>query len=300
VATLDLDCVEASVESAESPLGSWLSARWSPTADSPLYGIVERIWYFDGMLTHERERVFPDGSAELIVMLDEPHRDGDTEVPSPFPPVCINGIRTRPSVVVAPAGRCRVLGIRVHAIGACRLLHEPMTDLVDVTIDLQQSLGRMAAELGERCATAAQAFAWNNTRNARGVLGVAIDWLCYQIAKRDDADRAVSWSAHEIRRARGVISIDEIAAHLGMPRALFARRFSDFVGVTPKRFARILRFHNALALIGRGQGIATAAAELDYYDQSHLYRDFTEFAGMTPAAFIAARRYPGGVSLAEP
>jgi hypothetical protein len=31
-----------------------------------------------------------------------------------------------------------------------------------------------------------------------------------------------------------------------------------------------------------------------------MYRDFDEFAGMTPGSFLAAVRYPGSASLAEP
>jgi hypothetical protein len=59
--------------------GRWTSARWTPPPSSQLFQIVERIWYFDGTMAFPKERVFPDGRAELIVMLDEPHRDGDDE-----------------------------------------------------------------------------------------------------------------------------------------------------------------------------------------------------------------------------
>ena len=51
----------------------------------------------------------------------------------PFPSVCINGLRTRPSVVVAPKGRCRVLGIRFDPAGVYSLLHASPQELVDVT-----------------------------------------------------------------------------------------------------------------------------------------------------------------------
>lgn len=90
------------VESQDSSLGRWTVARWTPPTDSPLRGTVERIWYFDGHLTRPKERVFPDGTAELIVMLDEPHRDGSDPALTAFPAVCINGCRTEPSVVVSP------------------------------------------------------------------------------------------------------------------------------------------------------------------------------------------------------
>jgi AraC-like DNA-binding protein len=295
-----LDPSAALVQKMDSALGSWISARWSPTADSPLYGIVERLWYFDGVLADSAERVFPDGSAELVIMLDEPHRDGDTEKLAVFPAVCINGIRTHSSVVVAPRARCRVVGVRFNPIGACRMFRQSMTDLVDVTVDFQSSLGRSAGELGERCAAAADSFAWNNARNAEAVVAVCVRWLENHAAHAIECDPAVSWTAAAIRSMRGVVSLDFLGSRLGIPRSRLSQRFCDFVGVTPKRFARIMRFHSALGLIGRGESIAGAAAELGYYDQAHLYRDFTEFAGMTPGAYMAGKRYPGGVSLAEP
>src|SRR5579884_3065516 len=176
-----LDSTAALVQQIDSALGSWVSARWSPPADSALYGIVERLWYFDGMLADSAERVFPDGSAELVVMLDEPHRDGDTGELAAFPAVCINGVRTRSSVVVAPRGRCRVVGLRFDPIGACRMFRQSMTDLVDVTVDFQSTLGRSAAELGDRCAAAAGSFAWNNVRNAHAVVAVCVRWLEEQV-----------------------------------------------------------------------------------------------------------------------
>jgi AraC-like DNA-binding protein len=73
----------------------------------------------------------------------------------------------------------------------------------------------------------------------------------------------------------------------------------DRIGVTPKRFARIVRFSGALLVLGRVETIASAAVELAYYDQAHMYRDFDEFGGMAPGAFLRAPRYAGSSSLAE-
>jgi AraC-like DNA-binding protein len=291
---------DAKVHSQESPLGRWTVARWSPPRPSRLFGIVEQIWYFDGTMTHAKERVFPDGHAELIVMLDEPHRDGDTERLVAFPPVCINGLRTRPSVVVAPAGRCRVLGIRFGALGAGLLLRTPMNELVDVTIDVHDALGRAAGELAERCAGAANAFDFDPTRSAVYVLYVAAEWTMQQIHPNLNGDQEIGWILDAIRQARGIVAIDALASQIGMLRTHLTRRFRDRVGVSPKRFARIVRFHDALSQLGRPGSIAATAADLAYYDQAHMYRDFSEFAGMTPGEFIAANRYPGSPSLAEP
>ena len=286
------------VQSQDSSLGRWTVARWTPSSDSPFHDSVERIWYFAGQLTHAKERVFPDGTAELIVMLDERHRDGGDPTLAPFPTVCINGCRTQPSVVVSPPGRCRVLGIRFAPAGACALLRSNMKDLVDVTVDVRDAIGRSADELGERCATAAQVSPLNERRNAASVIFAAVDWL--QMHMRTECDALVRWTSTMIREARGTVSLDQLGGRLGVSRSEFARRFRDGTGLTPKRFARIVRFHSALSLLHRTEQIAAVAAELAYYDQAHMYRDFAEFAQLTPGDFVAARRYPESPSLAEP
>lgn len=287
------------VETHESALGRWTFGRWLPPQPSKLSGLVERVWYFDGMMTHARERVFPDGLAELQVMLDEPHRDGDMDSLPSFPIVCMNGLRTRPSVVVAPAGRCRVLGIRFSPVGAALLLRNSMVDLLDVSIDVRDALGHAADELGERCAQAAQTSAWNASRNAVAIISAAAEWTAQRIAAGVHADALVASAIRTIRAANGAISVQHVGGTLGISRAQFAKRFRDWTGVTPKHFARIIRFNAALSLLHQSQNIASVAGELDYYDQAHMYRDFEEFAQMTPGDFVSSNRYPGSASLAE-
>ena len=289
---------EVAVERVESPLGRWIVAHWSPPVSSQLDGLVERVWYFDGAMTHAKERVFPDGTAELVVMLDEPHRDGDSPVLAPFPAVCINGSRTRPSVVVAPHGRCRVLGVSFAPLGASVLLRSAMKDLLDVTIDLRDALGKASDELGERCAGAAQASAWNAERNAVAAVDAATRWTMQRLRGRQ-GDPLMQWASQSIREAHGVISIDELGAMLGLSRSQFGQRFRDLTGLGPKRFARIIRFRQALSLLGKAKNIASVATELGYYDQAHMHRDFEEFARMTPGEFLSRDRYPNSASLAE-
>ncbi len=295
---LERESAGPTVESNDSPLGRWTTSTWSPSATSRLWGLVERIWYFDGSLAHARERVFPNGRAELIVMLDEPHRDGNLAGEPVFPAVCIGGLLTRPAVVVAPPGRCRVLGIRLEPLGACALMRSSIRDIIDVTIDLRGAIGRSSTELGERCADAAGSTP-NLARRAAEVVRVGAAWTAEKIGAAPAPDPAISRAASAIRNARGVVSVDEIGSSLGLSRSHFAQRFRNVVGVTPKRFARIVRFSNALTVLGTGRNIASSAAELSYFDQAHMYRDFEEFAGMAPGAFLAANRYAGTSSLAE-
>jgi AraC-like DNA-binding protein len=124
-----------------------------------------------------------------------------------------------------------------------------------------------------------------------------VEWLLP--LARGDRDALVHWASTKIHEARGTVSLDRLGARLGVSRHEFARRFRDRTGLTPKRFARIVRFHNALSLLHRSENIADVAAERAYYDQAHMYRDFAEFAQLTPGEFLSATRYPESPSIAE-
>jgi AraC-like DNA-binding protein len=291
--------IDPDVATGDSALGRWTSAHWSPPAASPLLGVVDRIWYFDGTLALARERVFPDGTAEIVVQLDEPHRDGDLSLPVHFPVICVSGLRTTPSVVVAPAGRCRVAGIRLRAPAASCALGLPVAELLDITADLHAVAGRAARQLGQRCFEAAETAHGSAARRAVSVVRAAAGWTIARLGNTR-SDELVARVARAVVRERGDVRIETLRAESGLSRPELARRFRRELGIAPKRFARIVRFNHVLRALARRETSSAAAADLGYFDQAHLYRDFEEFARMTPGAFLAATLYAGSVSIAEP
>ena len=76
-----------------------------------------------------------------------------------------------------------------------------------------------------------------------------------------------------------------MASQVNVTRQHLARLFAQEVGVSPKRFAKIVRFRFALRL-GSRKPWADVAAALGYSDQSHLIADFREFSGTTPVPFF--------------
>lgn len=76
-----------------------------------------------------------------------------------------------------------------------------------------------------------------------------------------------------------------LAAELGYGRQYLHRQVSRHLGLPPQTLARLIRFRSALTAVRTGQhsaGGAGLAADYGYHDQSHLYREFRELAGMTP------------------
>lgn len=88
-----------------------------------------------------------------------------------------------------------------------------------------------------------------------------------------------------IEASHGTVRIEQLAAALDVSRQHFSLRFRQQVGIAPKLFARICRFRQASALLVGPADVATVAAQCGYFDQSHLIRDFHDFAGTTPDAW---------------
>lgn len=64
--------------------------------------------------------------------------------------------------------------------------------------------------------------------------------------------------------------------------------FASEVGLTPKLYCRIRRFQQAREAV-RNLGATdwtTVALDCGYFDQSHIIRDFQEFSGLSPTAYV--------------
>jgi AraC-like DNA-binding protein len=104
----------------------------------------------------------------------------------------------------------------------------------------------------------------------------------------------------------GGVGVGALAEEVGWSRRHLAVRFRREFGLPPKAAARLLRFQRAYAMLGHRliaapgadapsgdpvPGWAGLAARFGYYDQSHLIREFREFAGATPAALARPRSH---------
>ncbi len=278
----------------DSSLGRWTHTGWVPAPDHPLEWAVVRVWDFYGMAAYPQERVFPSGTVELIVQLDDRYLDVTSAGTVPTPASCVTGIFSRAAVVQAPPRPCRVLGVRLRPAGAWPLLGHPLSQLTELTADLGDLLGRAGGELAERCHDAVSGM--ERVRRA-------VEWIGRQLSRpgAPGVDPSARWVADRIARGGGIEPIAGLRAQTGLTDARLISLFRQQVGVTPKRLARIHRFDRTLGLLTRGRGsLARIAEHAGYFDQPHMNAEFRRMAGLTPGEFLAATRYPNSLSLPEP
>ena len=83
-------------------------------------------------------------------------------------------------------------------------------------------------------------------------------------------------------------TLDELAALAGCSRFQLLRRFQQLHGLPPHAWLLQQRLERARQLIRQGHGLAQAAADAGFADQSHLTRHFSRQFGYTPGAWRAA------------
>ena len=195
-----------------------------------------------------------------------------------------------------PNGTMRIRGERVECIEvrlspvrACSLLGVAPTDLGCAVLDVEHLWGRRAQWLREELANAA-------TWEERFALTKAFLLSGEEPTRAPDPEVLASWA--RVLARRGQITVGELAESCGWSRKRLWARFESQVGLTPKRAAMLVRFRHAVEGLLAGRPASDVAAACGYSDQSHLCRDVSSFADITPGALagealtaIASHRY---------
>jgi transcriptional regulator GlxA family with amidase domain len=74
--------------------------------------------------------------------------------------------------------------------------------------------------------------------------------------------------------------VEEIGRATGMRPRTLQRWFARNVGLPPRHYLRLLRFHKAFAQVPEQPSLAAHAAAQGYADQAHMARDFRALAGV--------------------
>ncbi|MCW5892520.1 MAG: helix-turn-helix transcriptional regulator [bacterium] len=255
-----------------------------------LAGVADVLWHFAGPTTAARKRILPSATLELLVNLGDPYvaheRDGDRTLRCAW----VAGVHTTAAVCSQPA-RQDVLGVRLRPAAAAAVLGVPVGTLAERTVALDDVLGREAGALAERCHAA---------RSMEARLRVVADWVQDRVRKAHSVARPIVWATAEIVRRGGAVPIAELREETGFSKARLVGGFREHVGVSPKVYARLVRFRRVSELLQRGgMPLAEVALAAGYYDQPHMTSDFHALSGLTPTAFLAARHPVGDGSTAR-
>ena len=286
----------------ESDIGWW---EMVPRAPAPRLRrhVLGYCAYAEETAGFTRRRELPSGEVILIIGLGPALETaypqlapGRTATHHSF----VAGLHESHCLVTTP-GHQRGIQVNLTPLGAHLLLGLPMHELANRVVELDDLLG---AEGGRLVEGLHDASSWE----AR--FAILDEALVRRLDTARHGSPDVAWAWRRLIETAGRLPVGTLCDELGCSRKHMLRRFNEQIGVSPKTYARVLRFQRAVHLLGHQDGASwlderergaghdgtwgELALECGYFDQAHMNRDFRAFAGVSPTELTANLLPDGG------
>lgn len=252
----------------------------------PLRKFIDSFWLYEGYCpTHERERVLPTGTLELVFPLAGQRlvsRELTGEMSS-CQGALVCGPR-RSAFDVPTDQQLELAGVHFRPGGAWPFFGIPMDALSERNVPLEDLWSRTATELTERLAEAP-------TPAAR--LSLLGTFFLDRLARGRASHRAVRATLRRVFSEDDTPeSISSIVASSGLSHRRFIELFRREIGLTPHDFKRVQRFQRAFSLSRRSPQASSAqlAMHAGYFDQSHWLLECKKLTKMSPSSLLLSGR----------
>jgi len=97
----------------------------------------------------------------------------------------------------------------------------------------------------------------------------------------------------EIELHSGNVSIEQLCQNIDLSQKHLGRLFVSAVGITPKKFARVIRFYHTHRHLSHDglSSLSSKVIELGYYDQAHFNREYKMLTGLNPSSALMSIFY---------
>jgi AraC-like DNA-binding protein len=188
------------------------------------------------------------------------------------------GIRDKP-FVIEQLGKVDFFAIRFKPNGLYPFLKFPLSEIILKPFDLNDIIGSLTDKFENEI---------YNLHNDEAKFIKMEELLINEISFNHANNAFVDYSLMNIHQSKGVIKVTEICNQLNINDKYLQRKFSEYIGVSPKYYIQIIRFNNAIKSLSKSNkpDLIRVALENGYYDHAHFTKEFKKFAGLTPTDYL--------------
>lgn len=227
----------------------------------------------------EKERIFPDGCMELIFHYGDQFRKYPKAGPPELQPRFFLHGQLRRYMELEPTGRIGIFSVRFEPSGLSAFTGKDLSSVTDKTIGISELWPGSGVDLEKQMISCA-----STEERIR-----LIETFLKTVIVKKERTGMVHAAVRRIIDSDGTVSVEDLALNLNTNKRTLERNFSVEVGLSPKHFARVIRFNKALQLIEKKDfsSFTSVAHEGGFYDQAHFIRDFRQITGLNPKKYFS-------------
>jgi AraC-like DNA-binding protein len=245
----------------------------------PLSRYADTIYYLSIEGSSFRKNIIPDGKTDILFNLNSNKlgffKNGKIVYSGES---VIQGLRKKNFEYIA-SDKVELLGIRLMPFGVFTLLNVPLKELPEDPVELSLVAGKQIKELEQKLV---------DTQGIDEKFTILLDWLMSLFVKREERNGMMIDAVYKIYSTQGKSTIKDISKNSYNYYKKIQRSFREAIGISPKLYARMVRFeslHNTLVKSDKIDWLEIVT-KYDFYDQSHLTKEFQFFTGHTPQDFL--------------
>jgi AraC-like DNA-binding protein len=220
--------------------------------------------------------VLPDGCLELAFLLGDDIKRYVSDAEFVLQPRAMVIGPMSQSFVIEPCGEVHAFAVRFYPYGFCSFVSLPLSQLANRELPLGELFSPEELDGLETNIVSAP----RDEDRIRLVEG----FLSRLLTRKPTIDRITKGTVDAILKTRGRTSIGTLLDGADLQVRQLERNFQKYVGLSPKKLGRAVRFQSALAILldqSRGE-LSRVAYDAGYFDQAHFIHDFKQFTGVTP------------------
>lgn len=199
----------------------------------------------------------------------------------PFIRCTIRGLRTSKKYLIRIQGNFISFTVKFNATGMYQLLGIPMDQFRNKAIPAVEINVLPFENISRELLYAP---------DIQTCIGIVEPYLLQLVSRHLPLSGVTDQAVELLKHQKGNASILQLATDCNLSIRQLERNFVKEVGVSPKIYARMLRFQHLLQnrISTPNQKWSALAYDHDYFDQMHLIKEFKLFLGTTPSAFVSA------------
>ncbi|WP_439131365.1 helix-turn-helix domain-containing protein [Polaribacter sp.] len=92
---------------------------------------------------------------------------------------------------------------------------------------------------------------------------------------------------HLIFKKKGILHLSDVLNLVPFSQKTLETKFKKIIGLTPGKYIRLIRFRSLMKAYEKCKiDLKTLMYDYNYYDESHLKKDFKQFLNKTPNAYL--------------